>query len=134
MPHKRLWKIPSKVVAPPNERCLQILYTPQQDQNVANATFLMSTLAPHTGQTGVHTHVVDEIIYVITGRGEGEDDGKTFELVPGTIIYAPAGVKHNCKNFSDETMQMYCVYVPALPEEIVKNLLNEAVIRVPEKA
>ncbi len=134
MPHKRLWKIPSKMVAPPNERCLQILYTPQQDQNVANATFLMSTLAPHTGQTGVHTHVVDEIIYVITGRGEGEDDGKTFELMPGTIIYAPAGVKHNCKNFCDETMQMYCVYVPALPEEIVKNLLNEAVIRVPEKA
>jgi hypothetical protein len=28
-----------------------------------------------------------------------------------------AGVKHNCRNFSDETMQMYCVYVPALPDD-----------------
>jgi quercetin dioxygenase-like cupin family protein len=131
MPYKRLWKIPSKKVAPPNERNLQILYSPQQDQKVANATFLMSTLAPHTGQTGVHTHPVDEIIYVITGRGEGEDEGKTFMLAPGTIIYAPAGVKHNCKNYSDESMQMYCVYVPALPDEVVKNLLNEAIVRVP---
>ncbi len=132
MPHKRLWKIHSKKVAPPNERCLQIIYTPQRDEKVANATFLMSTLAPHTGQTGVHTHVVDEIIYVITGRGEGEDDGKSFELVPGTIIYAPAGVKHNCRNFSDESMQMFCVYVPALPDEIVNNLLQETAVRVPE--
>ena len=132
MPCKRLWKIPSKKVAPPNERCLQIIYSPQQDAKVANATFLMSTLAPHSGQTGVHTHVVDEIIYIITGRGEGEDDGKAFELVPGTIIYAPAGIKHNCRNFSDESMQMFCVYVPALPDEIIKNLLSEVVVRVPE--
>jgi len=132
MPYKRLWKIPSKKVAPPNERCLQIIYSPQQDAKVANATFLMSTLAPHSGQTGVHTHVVDEIIYIITGRGEGEDDGKAFELVPGTIIYAPAGIKHNCRNFSDESMQMFCVYVPALPDEIIKNLSIEVVVRVPE--
>jgi len=132
MPYKRLWKTPSKKVAPPNERCLQIIYSPQQDAKVANATFLMSTLAPHSGQTGVHTHVVDEIIYIITGRGEGEDDGKAFELVPGTIIYAPAGIKHNCRNFSDESMQMFCVYVPALPDEIIKNLSSEVVVRVPE--
>ena len=131
MPHKRLWKIPSKKISPPNERNLQILYSPQQDQKAANATFLMSTLAPHIGQTGAHKHPVDEIIYVITGRGEGNEDGKTFDLVPGTIIYAPAGVEHNCRNYADESMQMYCVYVPALPDEVVRNLLNEGLVRVP---
>ncbi|MCK4348545.1 MAG: hypothetical protein KAW47_08000 [Thermoplasmatales archaeon] len=51
-------------------------------------------------------------------------------MEPGTIIYAPAGVKHDCRNFSDETMQMLCVYVPALLNEVVEKITKNAELRV----
>jgi len=117
-------------VDPPCERSLQILFSPQVDENVENFTALMSTIAPHSGQTGTHTHPVDELIYIITGRGEGEEDGKTFIIEPGTIIYAKAGVPHNCKNYSDETMQMFCIYVSALPDEAVERIIKNSEIRL----
>jgi len=130
MAYKRLWEIGSYKVEPPNERSLQILFSPQVDKGIENLTVLMSTLAPHSGRTGVHTHPVDEVIYVITGRGEGKENGKTFKIEPGTIIYAPAGVEHDCRNFSDETMQMLCVYVPALPDESVDRIVKNSKLRV----
>jgi len=130
MPYKRLWEIGSFKVESPNERSLQILYSPQVDKGIQDVTVLMSTIAPHSGKTGIHTHPVDEFIYIITGRGEGEEDGKTFKIEPGTIIYAPAGVKHDCRNFGDETMQMLCIYVPALPDEVVEKITRNAKLRV----
>jgi len=130
MPYKRLWEIGSFKVDPPNERSLQILYSPQVDEGIQNVTVLMSTIAPHTGKTGLHTHPVDEIIYIITGRGEGEEGGKTFKIEPGTIIYVKAGVEHDCRNFGDDTMQMLCIYVPALPDEAVERIVKNAKIRV----
>ena len=130
MPYKRLHEIGSMKVNPPTERSLQILFSPQVDGDMENFTALMSTIAPHSGQTGPHTHPVDELIYIITGRGEGEEDGKTFKIKPGTIIYAKAGVLHNCKNYSDETMQMYCIYVPALADDAVERITKNAKIRV----
>ena len=130
MPYKKLWEIGSFKVEAPKERSLQILFSPQVDNDIENCTVLMSTIAPHSGKTGIHAHPVDEVIYIITGRGEGEENGKTFKIVPGTIIYARAGVEHDCRNFSDETMQMLCVYVPALPDEIVKNITKNAKLRV----
>ncbi len=116
-------------VEPPNERSLQILYSPQVDKGMQNLTVLMSTIAPHAGKTGMHTHPVDEVLYIIAGRGEGEESGKTFEIVPGTIIYIKAGVEHDCRNLGDETMQMFCVYVPALPDEVVERITKNSKLR-----
>lgn len=124
MSYKRLNKIKGTKIEPPKERFLQILFSPQLDKNIENFTALMSTIAPRSGQTGLHTHPVDELIYIITGRGEGEEDKKTFNIEPGTIIYAKAGVPHNCKNYSDVTMQMFCVYIPALPNQVVENIIK----------
>ena len=71
---------------------------------MGNCTILMSTLVPHRGETGIHTHPVDEVIYVIIGRSEGEEDGKTFKIGLDNIIYTPEVVRHDCRNFSNETM------------------------------
>ena len=119
MPYKKLWEIPSYKVDPPNERTLQVIYSPQIDKGIKDVTVLMSILFPHGGRSGLHTHTVDEIMYIITGRGEGVEGDDIFEIEPGTIIYAPAGVKHECRNFSDETMQILCIYVPSLSNEVV---------------
>lgn len=130
MPYERLWEIPSFKVDPPNERALQIIFSPQVNKGIKDTTVLMSTIFPHTGRTGLHTHPVDEIMYVITGRGKGEEAGKTFKIEPGTIIYAPAGVEHECRNLGDETMQIFCVYIPSLPDEIVEKFVKGAKLRI----
>jgi len=130
MPYKKLWEVPSYKVDPPNERTLQILYSPQIDKNIKDVTVLMSTLFPHGGRSGLHTHDVDEIMYIITGRGEGVEGDKVFDIEPGVIIYAPAGVRHECRNFSDETMQILCIYIPSLPDDVVEKFVKNAKLRV----
>ncbi len=54
MSYKRLYEIRSMKVDLPKERSLQILFSPQIDKDSENFTALMSTLAPHSGQTGPH--------------------------------------------------------------------------------
>lgn len=130
MPHKRIWEIGSYRVDPPTERALQIIFSPQTDQGIKDCTVLMSTIAPFTGTTGPHTHNGDEIMYVITGRGEGTEAGKHFKVEPGTIIYAPAGVEHECRNLGEETMRLFCVYLPSLPADKVREFVDKAEVRV----
>jgi len=126
MPYKRVWEIPSAKIPAPKERALQIVMSPQVDKGMQNCTLLTSIIAPRTGKTGVHTHPVDEYIYIITGRGEGEESGKTFKIEPGTLIYAPAGVEHDCRNLGDDTMVLFCIYVPALPDDVVEGIIKKS--------
>jgi len=126
MPVKKVSQINAFKAGPPNERLLQMLLTPQEDAGAPDATILVATLPPHTGQTGVHTHTVAEVIFILSGRGEGLEGGKTFPLEPGTLVLAPAGVEHNCRNLSDEPMRMYCVFIPAQPDEAVQRIVDGA--------
>ena len=52
---------------------------------------------------------VDQSLLVKVRLMEGE-----VEVHPDMLVYAPAGVKHEMKNTSDETLKLICVYVPAL--------------------
>ena len=132
MPYKKARTIGSWRVDPPNERSLKVLLTPQMDEGCPDATFLLSTILPHGGQTGVHTHDVDEVIYIISGYGTGEEAGQTFDIEPGVLIHAKAGVEHNCTNLGDETMQLFCAFIPALPETTVKRIVDNSVVRLTE--
>src|SRR3954465_2276259 len=43
---------------------------------------------------GLHTHVVDQIFYVLSGVMSIEIDGRQQECPPGSLIVFPAGVPH----------------------------------------
>jgi quercetin dioxygenase-like cupin family protein len=133
MPHTTVWRTPAKKIDSPNERNLQVLYSAAPDAarrgflaHQPDATVLVSTIYPHGGRTGVHTHPVDELIYVMSGRGYGTECGHRFPIEAGTVIFAEANVEHDCVNLSVETMQLLCVYLPALPEQAVESLLDGA--------
>ena len=130
MMYKRLWEIGSYKVGPPKERALQLIFSPQTNKGIKDCTVLMATLAPYTGRSGLHTHSVDEIMYVITGRGEGVEGDKRFKIEAGTIIYVPAGVQHECKNYGDDTMQIFCVYVPGLSDEQIEEYVKNSKVRI----
>ena len=43
---------------------------------------------------GMHTHVVDQIFYILAGTMNLEIEGKTYEAGPGSLVVFPAGVPH----------------------------------------
>ena len=43
---------------------------------------------------GMHTHVVDQIFYIVSGTMSLDIEGKPYEGGPGTLVVFPAGVPH----------------------------------------
>ena len=64
---------------------------------------------------GMHTHVVDQIFYVLSGTMNLEIEGKTYEAGPGTLVVFPAGVPHRNWNGGSEPTVHLAVNAP-LPD------------------
>jgi quercetin dioxygenase-like cupin family protein len=43
---------------------------------------------------GLHTHVVDQLFYILSGTMSLEIDGQPYTADPGTLVVFPAGVPH----------------------------------------
>ncbi len=108
----KVWEVPGYKVPPPNERLLKILMSPELG-NTDKATVLVSMIPPG-GTTGLHTHEVDEFMYVASGRGTQTIEGKQLPVEPDTLIFAPADVPHEIKNTGDDMIKLVCFYVPPL--------------------
>ena len=53
----------------------------------------------HPGsQLGLHTHKGDsETYYILSGRGEYNNNGTIIDVQPGDVYYCPAGECHSIK-------------------------------------
>jgi mannose-6-phosphate isomerase-like protein (cupin superfamily) len=51
---------------------------------------------------GMHTHVVDQIFYVLQGTMSLEIEGNQYAAGPGTLVVFPAGVPHRNWNGGSE--------------------------------
>ncbi len=43
---------------------------------------------------GMHTHVVDQLFYIMSGTMSLEIDGQPYTADPGTLVVFPAGIPH----------------------------------------
>lgn len=81
-----------------------------------------------------HNHPgAEEIIFVISGEGEQmvEDERGnpiTEKVGPGCTVFVPESRFHSTKNTGDGPMQLFVVYSPAGPEELLKELPDFRVI------
>lgn len=111
--------LPEYRVPKPYERSLRVALDPRLG-NYDKATVLSVTIEPES-TTGLHQHVSDEIIYVVSGRGKAvlvdEDKTTEAEVREGYLVLAKAGVKHEMKNIGGELLKLYCVFIPPLPAE-----------------
>lgn len=64
---------------------------------------------------GMHTHVVDQIFYVLRGTMGVEVDGKKQEVGPGALIVFPAGVPHRNWNAGNDPTVHLAIAAP-LPD------------------
>jgi mannose-6-phosphate isomerase-like protein (cupin superfamily) len=51
---------------------------------------------------GMHTHVVDQIFYILSGTMSLEIEGTRYQAPPGTLVVFPAGVPHRNWNGGSE--------------------------------
>ena len=52
-------------------------------------------------------HARDEVYVVIAGHGDFTCAGQRHAVVPGELLFAPAGIEHHFENFSDD----FCTWV-----------------------
>lgn len=109
-------ELPGVKVPPPNARELKVALDPTVG-NYDKATILVSTIEPESS-TGLHTHISDEIMYMVKGEGEAIEVRNRVQMVvpisEGCIIYAPGGIEHQIKNLGNSKLILFCVYIPGL--------------------
>ena len=62
---------------------------------------------------GLHTHVVDQIFYILSGTMSIEIEGQQYECPPGTLVVFPAGVPHRNWNGGTEATVHLAVNAPS---------------------
>ena len=62
---------------------------------------------------GLHTHVVDQIFYIISGLMDLEIEGQQYQAGPGSLIIFPAGVPHRNWNGSAEASIHLAIAAPS---------------------
>jgi quercetin dioxygenase-like cupin family protein len=61
---------------------------------------------------GMHTHVVDQLFYILSGTMSLEIEGQAHTAEPGTLVVFPAGVPHRNWNGGHEATVHLAVNSP----------------------
>src|SRR5262245_50493364 len=74
-------------------------------KNVPNVTLVFTKRELKPGSSiGYHEQKVDEIYYVLSGRGVMTVDGKSFDVGPGTAVLTRPGSSHGLKQAGAEDL------------------------------
>lgn len=94
------------------------------------------TLEPGKGHDRHNHPGVEEILYVLEGKGEQmvETDGgeDRREVGPGTLIHIPPDVHHSTVNAGDGPMRILAIYAPPGPEAELR-AMDGVVIEPPKR-
>ena len=116
---------PEGVLAPPDPRVVrygerpslpagkdrEFRYLVHRDTGSPDVTQFIGTIPP--GRAPDHSHVYDEVIYVLDGRGRLHAEGRTFPLGPGTCVHLPPLLEHALENEGDTPMRVLGVFHPS---------------------
>jgi len=92
----------SAVAATPSgERFSQALFDHLSGASTCSINYI-KTPAGGGSPAGMHTHVVDQIFYILSGTMSLEIEGTAYEAGPGTLVVFPAGVPHRNWNGGTE--------------------------------
>lgn len=68
---------------------------------------------PPGGEVGAEIHkYTEQTLFFLSGKGEGELNGKKFPIVPGDVVVVVPGTEHNFWNTGKEDLKIYTVYAP----------------------
>jgi mannose-6-phosphate isomerase-like protein (cupin superfamily) len=87
--------------AGPNERFSQWLLDHNSGGKHCSINWIR-TPAGGGSPAGMHTHVVDQIFYILAGTMSLEIEGREYQAGPGSLVVFPAGVPHRNWNGGSE--------------------------------
>lgn len=64
------------------------------------------------GGSPLHSHPYNHAFYFLTGAGEVQIDGQTWEVKPGTFVKVPAHARHNLTNTGTDDLVFLVIYDP----------------------
>jgi quercetin dioxygenase-like cupin family protein len=76
-----------------------------------DVTQFRGDIAP--GRAPEHSHVYDEVIYVLEGEGVLHTEGEDAPVKAGSCIHLPAYLLHSLENSGGSTMRIVAVFHPA---------------------
>jgi mannose-6-phosphate isomerase-like protein (cupin superfamily) len=85
-------------------------YLVNQDLGCRDVTQFVGLIPP--GRAGMHSHVYDEVVYVIEGEGVLHLGGKETPIGAGTCIHLPPLVEHCLENVGTNQMRVLGVFHP----------------------
>ncbi|MCE5337037.1 MAG: cupin domain-containing protein [Desulfobacteraceae bacterium] len=92
----RLWK---KLIGPEDGNC--------------NNMILGVVVFPPGSDPGTHKHEAEEeIIYVVSGRGETKVGDAVYPLEPGVAVFTEPGIEHGVKTLGSEPLVLVSVFSP----------------------
>ena len=98
-------------------------------------TFGLTVLDPGRAHDRHNHPEADEVIYVLSGKGEQMvDDEPPVEVGPGSMIYVPQGVYHSTTNTGWEPLRLIVVYSPAGVEKKLRDMPGASIIPAGEQA
>ena|SRR3989344_2441135 len=54
----------------------------------------------------------DQILFIVSGKGEAIIDGETRSINKHDVIFVPAKAVHNFKNTDSEPLKLFTIYAP----------------------
>jgi mannose-6-phosphate isomerase-like protein (cupin superfamily) len=76
-----------------------------------DVTQFRGDIAP--GRAPEHSHVYNEVIYVLDGEGALHTEGEDAPVSAGSCIHLPAYLMHSLENSGESTMRIVAVFHPA---------------------
>jgi mannose-6-phosphate isomerase-like protein (cupin superfamily) len=86
-------------------------YLVHRDTGSPDVTQFIGTIPP--GRAPHHSHVYDEVIYVLDGRGTVHVEGRQFPIEQGSCLHLPPLLEHALENEGDSPMRVLGVFHPS---------------------
>ena len=68
---------------------------------------------PPGGEIGDEVHQkVDQVLMFVEGVGEAILNGERGQVLPGRLVFVPAGTRHNFINTGTEDWKVFTIYAP----------------------
>ena len=98
----------------------------RKTNNVKQISVWETTFPPGAGiPLHKHPHPVEELLYVLRGKGIETVGDEQREVGPGTAIFIPPEVEHRIENTGDEMLVLLVVVSP--PGIVEENLFQKRV-------
>jgi mannose-6-phosphate isomerase-like protein (cupin superfamily) len=95
----------------PAGKTREFRYLVNQDAGCLDVTQFVGLIKPSRAPD--HSHVYDEVIYVVEGEGVMHMDGRSTPIGPGSCIHLPPYLVHCLENTGDRPMRVLGVFHPS---------------------